>query len=191
MRVLRTQKWPLSDTIKFEITQIHFFRVTFFDLFSAVLPSSWLFMLLNVFMEDVLLSNSIGGPPLDFRPNWGPNGRKIFFGEDRTPPPSPPHLSYLKVWVRHWTVTFWNLFWNNFYLEHCHFFKKKGESQNQIKAPDCTGSIFVFCFMPCFGEKPSESETSESGFYWRQRNRNRQIGKSTWFKAPLKHATSF
>ena len=73
MRVLRTQKWPLSDTIKFKITQIHFFRVTFFDVFSSVLPS-WLLMLLNVLMEDVLLSNSIGGsrrppPPLNFRAN--------------------------------------------------------------------------------------------------------------------------
>ena len=45
-------------------------------------------------------------PPLIFRPNWGPKGRKIFF--DTAPLPrylrvwmtAPP--PYLKVWIRHW-----------------------------------------------------------------------------------------
>ena len=74
MRVLRTQKWPLSDTIKFKITQIHFFRVTFFDVFSSVLPS-WLLMLLNVLMEDVCYRTALADPggrppaPLNFRAN--------------------------------------------------------------------------------------------------------------------------
>ena len=88
MRVLRTQKWPLSDTIKFKITQIHFFRVTFFDVFSSVLPS-WLLMLLNVLMEDVLLSNSIGGsrrpppPPLILEQTEAQTAEK------NSPPPTP------------------------------------------------------------------------------------------------------
>ena len=95
MRVLRTQKWPLSDTIKFKITQIHFFRVTFFDVFSSVLPS-WLLMLLNLLMEDVLLSNSIGG--------------------SRRPPPPPQGLGPAL------NSDFLEPIWNNFYLEHCQFF---------------------------------------------------------------------
>ena len=53
-----------------------------------------------------------GGPPFTFRPNWGPKGRKKFFGGDRAPrflrvwinappPPQPPPSPYLKVWIRH------------------------------------------------------------------------------------------
>ena len=41
------------------------------------------------------------GPPLIFRPNWGPKGRKHFF---LRPPPLPPPHPYLKVWVRYWHV---------------------------------------------------------------------------------------
>ena len=47
-------------------------------------------------------------PPLIFRPNWGPKGRRTVFWR----PPPPPHLiygsgwppplpHYLKVWIRH------------------------------------------------------------------------------------------
>ena len=47
-------------------------------------------------------------PPLIFRPNWGPKGRKKLFGWPPPPyfgvwmtvPPPPP--AYLKVWIRHW-----------------------------------------------------------------------------------------
>ena len=58
-------------------------------------------------------------PPLIFRPNWGPKGRKKFLG-DRLPPPSsqflddqppqqpPPSPSpYLKVWIRLWEWRVW------------------------------------------------------------------------------------
>ena len=116
MRVLRTQKWPLSDTIKFKITQIHFFRVTFFDVFSSVLPS-WLLMLLNVLMEDVLLSNSIGGsrrpppPPLILEQTEAQTAEKNF------PPPSPPQGLGPAL-----NSDFLEPIWNNFYLEHCQFF---------------------------------------------------------------------
>ena len=48
-------------------------------------------------------------PPLMFRPNWGPKGRKMFFLSpgpsllgDRSPAPPPPPC-YLKFWIRHWT----------------------------------------------------------------------------------------
>ena len=127
MRVLRTQKWPLSDTIKFKITQIHFFRVTFFDVFSSVLPSSWLFMLLNVLMEDVLLWNSIGG-------SWGPRGGGGGGGGGGPPPPPPPLIleqteaqTAEKNFCEdrlppHPHSDFLEPISNNFYLEHCHFF---------------------------------------------------------------------
>ena len=42
----------------------------------------------------------VPAPSLIFRPNWGPKGRKIFFGDwanpkplNPSPPPSPPALS--------------------------------------------------------------------------------------------------
>ena len=47
--------------------------------------------------------------PLIFRPKWGLNGLKNFFG-DRPPHNSgsawlpPPPLFHLKVWIRHWMV---------------------------------------------------------------------------------------
>ena len=109
MRVSRTQKWPLSDTIKFKITQIHFFRVTFFDVFSSVLPS-WLLMLLSVLMEDVLLSNSIGGSRR--RSKLRPKRPKKI-----SPPPPPPQGLGPAL-----NSDFLEPIWNNFYLEHCQFF---------------------------------------------------------------------
>ena len=39
----------------------------------------------------------VGGGGLIFKPNWGPKGRRKFFGR----PPPPP---YLKVWIRHWPI---------------------------------------------------------------------------------------
>ena len=50
-----------------------------------------------------------GGPlSLQFRPNWGPKGRKNVFW--RLPPPPPlisgtPLSPYLKVWIRDWLKT--------------------------------------------------------------------------------------
>ena len=44
------------------------------------------------------------GPPLIFRPNWGPKGRKNFGGGGGgggPPPPPPPFPPYLKIWIRH------------------------------------------------------------------------------------------
>ena len=36
-------------------------------------------------------------PPLILRPDWGPKGRKKFFGD--RPPPPPPQPLYLRVWM--------------------------------------------------------------------------------------------
>ena len=54
-----------------------------------------------------------GPPPLIFRPNWGPKGRKKSFLETATPSPPPP-IPFLRIWmtgppppylklsIRHW-----------------------------------------------------------------------------------------
>ena len=60
-------------------------------------------------------------PPLIFRPNWGPKGRKIFLETSPSPLskrewstsfslPLSQYLNdraptYLKVWIRHWSVS--------------------------------------------------------------------------------------
>ena len=50
------------------------------------------------------LGEGIGGighsapPPLIFRPDWGPKGRRNFLG-DRPPPPPPPPPLYLRIWM--------------------------------------------------------------------------------------------
>ena len=78
--------------------------------------------LLSYFLDDVIScilvyiisGGSRGGargarpPPVMFRPNWGPKGRKKFFLRPSLPlfqdlddrPPAAP--DYLKVWMHHW-----------------------------------------------------------------------------------------
>ena len=178
MRVLRTQKWPLSDTIKFKITQIHFFRVTFFDVFSSVLPS-WLLMLLNVLMEDVLLSNSIGGsrrPP----PTLILEQTEAQTAEKNSPPPPHPR----KVWVRHWTVTFWNLFGTIFTLNIVNSFRKRVSAKTKLRLPTVRDPFLFSVSCLVSGKNQRKVKPPSRGF-------TQQIGKSTWFKAPLNHETSF
>ena len=41
-----------------------------------------------------------GPRPLNFRPNWGSKGQKIFFWRPAFPLPQPPLPRYLKVWIQ-------------------------------------------------------------------------------------------
>ena len=93
-----------------------------------------------------------GGPPfLIFRPNWGPKGRKKFFG-DRPPAPlsqflddQPPHQlsppppsSYLKAWIRLWEWRVWT-FLNNgsfkcgYCFSLCQFWRNKLISKSKTR----------------------------------------------------------
>lgn len=186
MRVLRTQKWPLSDTIKFKITQIHFFRVTFFDVFSSVLPSSWLFMLLNVLMEDVLLSNSIGGsrgpPPLNFRANWGPNGQEKIFVKTASPPPPPTTPARSGSGTEQWLSG--TYFGTIFTLNIVTSFRKSVSAKTKLRLPTVRDPFLFSVSCLVSGKNQRKVKPPSRGF-------TQQIGKSAWFKAPLNHETSF
>ena len=72
------------------------------DLFAEVWEVRWL----GTFYPVADLREGPGGPPpVIFRLNWGPKGRKSFFGDQASPlfqglGDCPPP-SYLKVWIRH------------------------------------------------------------------------------------------
>ena len=66
------------------------------------------------------LGEGIGGiglssPPLIFRPDWGPKGRKKFFGDRPPPPPPHPFISgsgwpQPLIWRSGWALYHWGWF---------------------------------------------------------------------------------
>ena len=99
--------------------------------------------------------------------------------EKNSPPPHPR-----KVWVRHWTVTFWNLFGTIFTLNIVNSFRKRVSAKTKLRLPTVRDPFLFSVSCLVSGKNQRKVKPPSRGF-------TQQIGKSTWFKAPLNHETSF
>ena len=75
----------------------------------------WLVLLPQWGIQGRGSGGSASPPPLIFRPDWGPKGRKKFFGDRPPPPPPPPFISgsgwpQPLIWRSGWALYHWGWF---------------------------------------------------------------------------------